>query len=73
MLDYLESIAPVSGFLLEDRITLADIAIASPFGNVRHLGLDLSRWPKTRAYVDSILARPSFAPILEREAAFLGG
>jgi glutathione S-transferase len=73
VLDYLESIAPVSGFLLEDRITLADIAIASPFGNVRHLGLDLSRWPKTRAYVDAILARPSFAPILERETAFLGG
>ena len=73
ILDYLESIAPSSGFLLEDRITLADIAIASPFGNVRHLGLDLSRWPKTKAYTDAILARPSFAPILERETAFLGG
>lgn len=73
ILDYLESIAPSSGFLLEDRITLADIAIASPFGNLRHLGLDLSRWPKTKAYTDAILARPSFAPILERETAFLGG
>ena len=73
ILDYLESIAPISGFLLEDRITLADIAIASPFGNVRHLGLDLSRWPKTKAYTDAILARPSFATLLEREAAFLGG
>lgn len=73
ILDYLESIAPSSGFLLEDRITLADIAIASPFGNLRHLGLDLSRWPKTKAYTDAILARPSFATILERETAFLGG
>ncbi|PHY12869.1 glutathione S-transferase [Caulobacter sp. B11] len=73
ILDYLESIAPSSGFLLEDRITLADIAIASPFGNLRHLGFDLSRWPKTKAYTDAILARPSFATILERETAFLGG
>ena len=37
LLDYLESVIPESGFLVEDRLTLADIAVASPFVNFRHL------------------------------------
>ena len=73
LLDYLERVAPASGFLIEDRITLADISVASPFVNLRHLGiaLDEARWPKAAAYVAAILARPSFAGWIERETAFL--
>jgi glutathione S-transferase len=73
LLDYLESVIPQSGFLVEDRLTLADIAVASPFANLRHLGvaLDPGRHPKVLAYVETILARPSFAPLIAREAAFL--
>ena len=72
VLDYLETIAPASGFLVGDGLTLADIAVASPLANIRHLGLDLSRWPKTKAYTDAILARPSFARLIEVESRILG-
>ena len=73
LLDYLEKVIPASGFLVEDRLTLADIAVASPFANFQHLNvaLDGARHPKVKAYVEAILARPSFAPWIEREAAFL--
>ncbi|PTS91218.1 MULTISPECIES: glutathione S-transferase family protein [unclassified Caulobacter] len=73
VLDYLESIVPESGFLLEDRLTLADIAVASPFANLMHAGLDFTRWPKAKAWADGILARPSFAAVVAKERALLGG
>ncbi|HEV7661037.1 MAG TPA: glutathione S-transferase family protein [Allosphingosinicella sp.] len=73
LLDYLESVIPASGFLVEDRLTLADIAVASPFANLQHIqvALDPQRHAKVAAYVEKILARPSFAPLIAREAAFL--
>ncbi|KQZ18243.1 glutathione S-transferase family protein [Caulobacter sp. Root1472] len=72
LLDYLEGLVPDGGgFLLEDRITLADIAVASPFANLDHLGFDLSAWPGTRAYADAILARPSFAEQVAKEKRLL--
>ncbi|HYJ53739.1 MAG TPA: glutathione S-transferase family protein [Allosphingosinicella sp.] len=73
LLDYLERVIPASGFLVEDRLTLADIAVASPFANLQHLNVavDGARHPKLKAYVAAILARPSFAPWIAKEAAFL--
>ena len=69
LLDYLERVAPASGFLVEDRITLADIAVASPFVNLGHVGVDIdgTRWPRATAYLDGILARPSFAALIAEE------
>jgi glutathione S-transferase len=63
----------VGGFLVGDRLTLADIAVAGPFTNLRHTEteVDPKRYPRTVAYVDSILSRPSFAPWIERETAML--
>ena len=72
VLDYLERTIPASGFLVEDRFTLADIAVASPFVNLEHAGFDFARWPKAKAYADTILARPSFADIIKRERRMLG-
>lgn len=73
VLDYLESVAPdEGGFLVGDSITLADIAVASPFVNLRHLDFDYGRWPRTRAYIDSILARPSFAGPIATDLRILG-
>ncbi|HEV2595936.1 MAG TPA: glutathione S-transferase family protein [Sphingomicrobium sp.] len=75
LLDYLETVVPNRGeFLVGDRMTLADIAIASPFANFAHLGCerDVSRHGRVFAYVDSILERPSFKPWIERETALLG-
>ena len=74
ILDYVEKVAPDPGrYLVGDTITLADIAVASPFANLEHLcvELDPSRHPRTRAYVQRILERPSFRPWVEREKAFL--
>jgi glutathione S-transferase len=73
LLDYLEGVIPASGFLIEDRITLADLSIASPFATLDHAGtaIDGTRHPKLKAYVEAILARPSFAGWIGREKAFL--
>lgn len=73
LMDYLESVAPASGFLVEDRFTLADIAVASPLATLMHGGcaMDAKAHPKAHAYVTRIWERPSFAKILEEEKAFL--
>ena len=73
LLDYLEGVIPDSGFLVGDRLTLADISVAGPFANFGHCGVavDEARYPKISAYVASHLSRPSFAQHIEREAAYL--
>lgn len=74
ILDYLEKVVPGdSGYLVGDSLTLADIAVASPFANFRHTQTRVcpERYPRTIAYVDRILARPSLASWVERETAFL--
>ncbi|WP_411288890.1 glutathione S-transferase family protein [Phenylobacterium sp.] len=75
LVDYLESVVPASGFLVEDRITLADIAVASPFANLGHAGcpVNASTHPKAAAYLDAMLARPSYAGIIAKERAMLSG
>jgi len=74
ILDYLEKVVPdPGGYLVGDALTLADLAVASPFANFFHLNveLDSERHPRTRAYTESVLARPSFRPFIEKEAALL--
>jgi glutathione S-transferase len=74
ILDYVEKVVPNDdGYLVGDGITLADIAVASPFANLGHMKVarDLERHRRTHAFVESILSRPSFAPWIERETAFL--
>ena len=74
ILDYLEKVVPdAGGYLVGDDITLADIAVASPFANLGHMKckIDQSRHGRVRAWVTSILSRPSFAPWIERETVML--
>ncbi|MGZ8286526.1 MAG: glutathione S-transferase family protein [Allosphingosinicella sp.] len=73
ILEYLERAIPDSGWLVGEGITLADIAVATAFANFRHLGLaiDAGRYPKVAQFAERMLARPSFAGWVEREAAFL--
>lgn len=73
LLDYLEKAIPDSGFLVEDRLTLADIAVASPFANFRHIDVAINpeRYPRITHYVAAILDRPSFKAWIDRETAFL--
>jgi glutathione S-transferase len=64
-----------SSYLVDDRLTLADIAVASPFVNAMHAGyeIDADAYPKTAAYVATLHARPSFAAHIAAEKAILGG
>ena len=74
ILDYLEKTVPDEGsYLVGDALTLADIAVAGPFANFRHTDtrVDEGRYPRTVAYVERILARPSLAHWIDRETAFL--
>lgn len=74
LLDYVESVAPeADGYLVGDALTLADIAVASPFANLAHLkiAVDEERYRRTLAYTRRILSRPSFAGSIARESAFL--
>jgi glutathione S-transferase len=70
LLDYLERSLPDSGWFVDDRLTFADISIASGFANLRYAGcpVQASSHPKLAAFVDKMYARPSFARSLEREA-----
>jgi glutathione S-transferase len=71
--DYLEGVLPQSGWLVEDRFTLADIAASCPLINVGYCskGLTAERWPKVTAWMERIRARPSFAEALAQEAAIV--
>jgi glutathione S-transferase len=72
LLDYVERVLPESGWLVEDRLTLADISVASPLVNLLHLGVDFRAGrPKLAAFADRMLARDSLRPWIEREKAFL--
>jgi glutathione S-transferase len=75
MIDYIESVLPASGHLVEDRLTLADLAVASPFVNLAFLGVNVdgAKHPKTRSFLDKIHARPSFAPLIAQDRAFFAG
>jgi glutathione S-transferase len=74
ILDYVERVVPGDGgYLVGDRLTLADLAVASPFANFRHTNTNVSpeRYPRTVAFVDRILARPSFAKLIDQEVEML--
>ncbi len=73
-LDYIESMVTEGGYLVGDQLTLADIAVASPFVNLAHAGvvIDAAKYPKIVSYVARILARPSFAPLIAAEHKMLG-
>ena len=74
MLAYLESVIPPSGWLVEDRLTLADLAVVSPIVTLKHLGwrVDPGLYPKAAAFVDRVMARPSIARWFAEERAASG-
>jgi glutathione S-transferase len=75
VLAYLETVVPdPGGFLVGSTISLADIAVASPFVNYElgRAAIDHSHYPRTYAWVASIHARQSFVPIIKMEKKVLG-
>ncbi len=71
--DYLETQIPDGAFLVAERLTLADIAVASPIATLGCIGVgpDPIRHPRTREWADAILARPSFANIVANDRALV--
>ena len=71
---YLETVMPPAsagagrgdGWLVGDRLTIADIAVASPFVNMMHCDAapDPARYPKLCAYVARWFERPSLKPLV---------
>jgi glutathione S-transferase len=71
---YLEGVIPASGYLVDDKLTLADIAVASPFVNAAHCGIapDAATYPKLVAYLASIQGRAAMGDWIRRERKMLG-
>jgi len=67
--DYLEKCLGANDYFVDNRFSLADIAIASQLVNMRHGGeeLDNQRWPALAAHFQRIASRPTLAAILEGE------
>lgn len=59
VMNYLESLAPVDGFLC-GAFSIADIAVATPFANFlwARQTIDASRWPKTAAWLLRVQSEP---------------
>jgi len=73
LFDYLEEQLAGGDFLLGGALSIADISVATQFGNMRHCGgkVDAAKWPALAGFVDRMHARPSFAETLEAEAKML--
>ncbi|WP_174286371.1 glutathione S-transferase family protein [Sphingomonas bacterium] len=69
LFDYLERTIPDTGFLVDDRLTLADISVVCPLVNLEYcdVAMDPVRWPRTIAYRDAILGRPGIADLVAGE------
>ena len=71
--DYLEQQLDGADHLIDNRLTVADIAVASQCINMGHGGecVDAQRWPTLAALVERVKARPSAADCLAQEAAII--
>ena len=68
VLDYLEGELPAEGFLF-GNVAVADVAIASFFRNAAYARyrIDAARWPVSAAFVERVLALPSFTRLKSYE------
>ena len=69
ILDYLESVAPKSGWLVGD-FTLGDISVASMLRSLSYVGHgpNAAKYPKTAAWYERVAARPGWLAVAELEA-----
>ena len=73
LLDYGEQQPGDAEWLVGDRFSIADIAVATMLQQLRYAGeaIDRTRWPKLAGFADRALARPSFLRCLADEEAVL--
>lgn len=67
---YLDKEIGSRDFLVGDRFSIADIAVATQFANLAHTGYraDEAKYPNIARYVKAIHARPSFAACIAEES-----
>lgn len=72
-LDYYESHLTGRRHFVGDNLTIADIAVASPFVNVAHAGFapDATKYPNLLRFLKETLARPGFASSIAQEQKVL--
>ena len=72
--DYLERELGEREYLVGNRLTIADLAVASPFVNLRHAGVapERKRWPRLRAFLERMHGRPSFKKLIDEETPVFG-
>jgi glutathione S-transferase len=73
ILSWLEGQIPDSGFLVNDRVSVADIAVAALSKNLDYskAAIDAASFPRLTAWRSAILSRPSFAELLAQDMAML--
>jgi len=61
-------------FFVGNKLTVADIAIASPFVNFMHAGekVDAAKYPNLAAFLERMHTRDSFKSVIEEERALFG-
>jgi glutathione S-transferase len=71
---YLEKELGDSDFFVGNKLTIADITVASALVNARHAGFAPSRkkFPKLRAFLDRMWSRPSLKRFIEEETPIFG-
>ena len=74
LFDYLEGQLGDGEYLVGERLTIADVSVASPFVNMRHAGFAPARkrWPRLRAFLERIWSRPSFKALIDEETPIFG-
>jgi glutathione S-transferase len=71
---YLESVIPVSGFLVDNTLTIADISIVNQLVNLTYSGIriDATKYPNLVIYYATHSARPSIRGLIAADKAMLG-
>ena len=69
VLDYLNKEITDKSFFVGDKLSLADIAVATHFVNLEHAGVtvDETRWPHLANFVKQMHERPSFKTLIAEE------
>jgi len=70
-LDYLETVVPETGWLVDGVFSIADLSVPSFFANARmaKYEVDAQRWPKLAAYLTRAWEHPAWGKRLAAEAA----
>lgn len=74
VLEYLESIAPESGYFVGNALSIADISVVTCFLQAQYgdYAVDAKRYPKLAGYLEGAFASPIVTGRMTKERAVLG-